>query len=137
MFYLGYLASARVGYRYKQSVRFQSLGSAAAAPLRTAVDTLYVAEMTHMLRRSTSTSLQQEITVLEQVRSDSPAHLVPLLDFELAMAHLEIVVHSKNSEITGTHLELARKLLLPLGWKDVSDQALTTFAENKFAARTK
>jgi hypothetical protein len=137
--YLGYLSTILVVSRYKQSTWFNSLGTQEAAHLRQQSLTLFAFRMSSIVQ-NTSPSVQNNVSSLAEIRSKAPQELWPILDLRLAtdyamMARLE--QQAGNSGAAAGHQQSAKDLLRSLGWRDVSDEAVTDLADRQLRSRLK
>jgi hypothetical protein len=140
--YLGFLGAARIVYQYNQSTWFSSLGKQDAEQLReTGQATLaFSFSNLNLLVQNTPSSIQNSVNSLAKIRCKAPQELWPILDLRLAkdyamMACLE--QQAGNQKAANQHLESAKALLRSLGWRDVSDNALTDLADAQLRSRLK
>jgi hypothetical protein len=138
--YLGYLSATRIGYYYKHSTWFRSLGNQAAGQLRATTNTTLGIEFSNLAIQNTPLSIQYNLDILAKIRSQAPQELWPIVDLRVAkdyamLARLE--EQSGNLTVAAEHLGSAQALLRSLGWKDVSDDAVTKLADQQLRSRLK
>ena len=133
--YLGYLATARIAYRYEQSKSFGTLGRQDAQELRQIGETAYAFSLSHiLLLEKTQGSLEQNIGVLEKLRPKAAHEFWPIIDLRLAEDHAVIArieEQANNSAQATGHRRVAEDLLHSLGWQDVSENALNQLADKQ------
>lgn len=137
--YLGYLGTLRIAYLYKQATWFSSLGKQDGARLRGTAQALMEFELINTSIQNTSASLRNNISSLTKIRSRAQHEVWPILDLRLAkdyamMARLE---RQRDSTQAAAHQQLAKKLLLSLGWQDVSDDGLSDLVDRQLRSRLK
>ncbi len=138
--YLGYLAGVRIVYQYKQSTWFGSLGGQDADQLRETGQATLALEFSSMLIQNTPSSIQNNVNSLAKIRGKAPQELWPILDLRLAKDYAmeaSLEQQAGNQWAANEHLESAKTLLRSLGWRDVSDNALTDLADAQLRSRLK
>jgi hypothetical protein len=138
--YLGYLAAVRIVYQYNQSTWFASLGKQDADQLRETGRATLALELSSMLMQNAPSSIQNNVNSLAKIRGKTPQELWPILDLRLAKDYAieaRLEKEAGNQGAANEHLESAKTLLRSLGWRDVSDNALTDLADAQLRSRLK
>ncbi len=130
--YIGYLAAARIAFRYEQS---KSLGKQDAEVLRRIGETVYSFSVSQLLvLEKTRGLLEQHITALEKLRPKAVQEFRPIIDLRLAEDHATIArleERANNSSEATSHRRIAEDLLQSLGWRDISENALNQLADRQ------
>ncbi|MFZ0136166.1 MAG: hypothetical protein WAK89_03855 [Candidatus Sulfotelmatobacter sp.] len=126
----------RISYRHGESAPLNSLGKQDEQELQTTLRTLSFLSETRIVTKyepSTAnyhTALERAVPALEQLRSQAPERLRPIIDLQLATDYAAIARLEQGAEASRA-MELAQGLLNSLGWKDVSADALNRLAEHE------
>jgi len=133
--YVGYLAAARIVFRYEQSKSFKTIDRSDAVELRRLGETAYAFSLSQVLQlRKTEESLRQAIEVLDKLRPKAADEFWPIIDLRLAEDHAAVArieERANNTAQAAAHLRIAGDLLHSLGWRDVSESALNQLADRK------
>jgi hypothetical protein len=134
---VGYKAALRISYRHNESSAFISLGKQDAEELRTVLRTLNFLSESHLLTKlepspaEYHSALQRNIPYLQELRHQAPERLRPLIDLQLGVDYAEMAHFDQEAnrlEEASKARQSAQGLLLSLGWKDVSVDALNSLA---------
>jgi hypothetical protein len=138
--YVADKAALRISYRHREAMAFSSLGKRDGQELRTTLRTLSFLSLSHLMTKyepSTAqyyTALEANIPSLQKLRSQAPERLRPLIDLQLAIDYAEMAQFEQKighvSE-SGRARQSAQALLGSLGWKDVSEGALNSLADQE------
>ena len=133
--YIGYLAAARIAFRYEQSKSFKTLDRRDAVELRRVGETAYAFSLSQVLQlRKKEESLRQDIEVLDKLRPKAAHEFWPIIALRLAEDHAAVArieEQARNSAQAAGHRQIAGDLLHSLGWRDVSESALNQLADRK------
>jgi hypothetical protein len=138
--YVADKVALRISYRHSDSMAFDSLAKQDAQDLRTTLQTLYSLSLSHLMTKwepSTAeyyAAIEANIPALQKLRSQAPERLRPLIDLQLAIDYAEMAqFEQKIGHVSeaGRARDSAQKLLHTLGWKDVSEDALNTLADQE------
>jgi phosphohistidine phosphatase SixA len=138
--YVADKVALRISYRHSESMAFNSLAKQDAQELRTTLQTLTLLSRSHLVTRhepSTAdyyTALEGSIPALQKFRSQAPERLRPLIDLQLAIDYAEMAqFEQKIGHVSQADRarQSAQELLGHLGWKDVSEGALNTLADQE------
>jgi hypothetical protein len=138
--YVADKVALRISYRHSESMAFNSSGKQDAQELRTTLQTLYSLSLSHLITKwepSTAdyyTALEANIPALRKLRTTAPERFRPLIDLQLAIDYAEMAqFEQKIGHVSeaGRARQSAQELLRSLGWKDVSEDALNTLADQE------
>jgi hypothetical protein len=137
--YVGYFTATGIVYQYKRSTWFSSLDKQNAEQLRAIGQTAFAISVSNLTIQNTLSSIQRNVSNLVRIRGKAPQELWPILDLRLAkdyamMARLE---QAGNPQLAAEHQQSAEALLRSLGWNDVSDNAVTSLADEQLRSRLK
>lgn len=95
-------------------------------------------EMSRIMTKNTSESLQRNIAYLGELRTKAPDEVKPVLDLCIATDHAvlsKLSEQAKNPADAARHQELAQSMFRSLGWKDVSPNVLNEVADGQLQSR--
>jgi len=133
--YLGYLATARIAYRYEQSKSFSALDRQEARKLQQLGQSAYALGLPQLLSLpKTPRSFEQSLAALEKTRSKIAPELLPVVDLKIAENHAVLArfeAQSNNLDQAAAHRRAAQDLFRSLGWQDVSERTLNELADRR------
>lgn len=130
-------AALRIGYRHSESRAFGSLGKQDAQELRTTLRTLAFLSQSRLVTKyepsagDYHSAVERNIPALQKLRDQAPERLRPPIDLQLAVDYAEMAQLEQevgHSVEASDARKRAQALLLSLGWKDVSAEALNRMA---------
>jgi hypothetical protein len=133
MAYVGYRISAPLVYRYESSKQFESLGKSEAADLRSSVLILRKLDMSRVLVPPKEPNLRENAVGIESAQNNTPESLKEVVELQRAMDYLALsrLEESTDSMHAAADFRTARAILQSLGWRNLSDQELTAFADEQ------
>lgn len=138
--YVADKAALRISYRHREAMAFNSLGKQDAQELRTTLRTLTSLSESHLMTKYEPSTvhyynaLEGNIPWLQKLRSQAPERLRPLIDLQLAIDYAEIARFERkigHVPEADKARQSAQELLGSLGWKDVSEGALNSLADQE------
>lgn len=138
--YVAYKGALQINYRYRESRAFSSLGKEDAQQLRVTLAILSALSFSHLWTRYEPSpghyhkAIERNIPALRKIRNTAPEQLRPPIDLQMAIDYAEMArLEQRAGNVAQANRARlsAQGLLSSLGWKDVSEDALNSLADQE------